>query len=69
MKTIPISEAAHRIWRQWCAAKLMTSTELMDALIDHVEQQKRKEFYNSLPMPSRYVKPLVAVKVRVAKKL
>jgi hypothetical protein len=36
----------------------------MDALIEHVENKKREVFYNSLPMPNKFVKMLSGVKIK-----
>jgi len=63
MKTIPVSNEGHKVWRRWCKAKKMTSSELMDELIKHVENKKREVFYLSLPHVDKRSKPLEGKKI------
>lgn len=62
--TIEIAEDKRRIWRQWCDKFKMSSVELFDKLMEKIEQQQQIAFYNSLPKPVRYVKPLEMRKVK-----
>jgi hypothetical protein len=63
VKTIPISDTAHTVWRKWCKAKKMTSSELMDELINHVERKHQQAFYLSLPKIDKRGKALSGVKL------
>ena len=63
MKTIPIGDQAHTVWRRWCKAKKMTSTELMDELIEHVARQQQNRFYLSLPKVDKRGKILTGTKI------
>lgn len=46
-----------------CKKRNMTHVEFFDALFESVHDKKWAKFYDSLPMPSNYVKPLQFVKI------
>jgi hypothetical protein len=60
---LEISNDAHRTIKRWKRAKNMNSVEFVDAWIKSVQLKKQQEFYNSLALPSKYVKPLSDVKI------
>ncbi|HJZ06356.1 MAG TPA: hypothetical protein VJ327_11000 [Patescibacteria group bacterium] len=65
LKTIPVSENAHRTIKKWCRAKGMTFEQFFDSWIEHVANKKQQQFYDSLPDPRKLknVKPLENVKI------
>jgi hypothetical protein len=65
MKTVAISESAHRTIKRWAKVKGLTVEKFMDSWIENVALKKQQEFYNSLPDP-RVIKskPLENVKIR-----
>jgi hypothetical protein len=64
MKTIPISDEAHKVWRGWCKKKSVTSEVLMDELQKAVLNKQREVFYLSLPKIDTRRKALENVKIK-----
>lgn len=65
MKTIPISESAHRIIKRWSKTKGVTIEKFVDLWIENAILKKQQQFYNSLPDPRQItVKVLEKVKIR-----
>jgi hypothetical protein len=65
MKTIPVSENAHRIIKKWAKAKGLRFEQFFDSWIEHVASKKQQQFYDSLPDPRQIkVKSLENVKIR-----
>jgi len=62
--TIEVAPDKRRIWRQWCKKFKLSSVKLFDKLIEKIEQRQQQEFYNSLPRPIKYVKPLENKRIR-----
>jgi len=64
MKTMPVSEGAHRTIKSWCKKKGLTFEQFFDSWIEYVALKKQQQFYDSLPDPrSKNVKPLENVKL------
>jgi hypothetical protein len=62
MKTIPISEQAHRKIKAWCCVKKMTFEAFVDRWVESAELKIQSNFYNGLKV-SNYVKPLDNVRL------
>jgi len=63
MKTIPISETAHRKIKTWCKIKKMTLEKFMDKWVESAELKIQSSFYNGLKV-SNYIKPLDNVRLK-----
>lgn len=65
MKTIAISENAHRTIKRWANTKGVTIEKFVDLWIENAILKKQQQFYNSLPDPRQIsVKMLEKVKIR-----
>ena len=58
ISTIAIYRDDRATWQAWCKAKGLNSADFIAAFIRHVKLHKQREFYNSLPMPNGYKRPL-----------
>lgn len=63
MKTISIKEQSHHTLKRWAKAKNMKMHEFIEGWINAAENKMQQEFYNSLPMPTNFRKPLEGVKI------
>ena len=62
--TVEVFTSDHKTLRQWAKAKNMKMAEFMSAWIQSVVNKKQQSFYNLLPMPNKFVKPLENTKIR-----
>ena len=61
--TIEIYRKNLATWKSWRKAKKLTSCEMMQALINHVDQKLQQNFYLSLARSSNFKKPLSDIKL------
>jgi hypothetical protein len=61
--TIGINKIDLSWWRICCKKLGMTSEEAFSKFRRNVELRKQQEFYNSLPRPDSYCKPLYGIKI------
>lgn len=47
-----------------CKKRGMTHVEFFDAFFESVHDKKWQKFYDALPLPSNYIKPLEFVKIK-----
>jgi hypothetical protein len=62
--TIEIYSKNLSTWKLWCKAKNLTSCEMMQALMNHVDQKLQQSFYLSLVRSTNFKKPLSGIKIK-----
>jgi hypothetical protein len=61
--TIEIYNKNLPTWKSWCKTKKLTSCEMMQEIMDHVDHKIQQNFYLSLIRQENFKKPLSGIKL------